>query len=62
MLAEEPPGVLIACSPDSGLNAGAILQQVLTAAGGKGGGAATLAQGRLPSAETGDALAAALGF
>jgi alanyl-tRNA synthetase len=62
VLAEEPPGVLIACSPDAGLNAGAILKQVLAAAGGRGGGAATLAQGSLPNAQVGDALADALGF
>jgi len=62
VLAEEPPGVLIACSADAGVSAGAILKQVLAAAGGRGGGAATLAQGSLPSAQTGDALAAALGF
>jgi alanyl-tRNA synthetase len=62
VLAEDPPGVLIACSPDAGLNAGAILKQILSAAGGKGGGAATLAQGSLPNAEAGEALARALGF
>jgi alanyl-tRNA synthetase len=62
VLAEEPPGVLIACSPDAGLNAGAILKQVLAAAGGRGGGAATLAQGSLPNAQVGGALADALGF
>jgi alanyl-tRNA synthetase len=62
VLAEDPPGVLIACSPDAGLNAGAILKQILSAAGGKGGGAATLAQGSLPNAQTGEALARALGF
>jgi alanyl-tRNA synthetase len=62
VLAEESPGVLIACSPDAGLNAGAILEQVLSAAGGRGGGAATLAQGSLPNAQIGEALADALGF
>ncbi|HEY1945745.1 MAG TPA: alanyl-tRNA editing protein [Bryobacteraceae bacterium] len=62
VLAEDPPGVLIACSPDASLNAGAILKQVLSAAGGRGGGAATLAQGSLPNAQVGNALADALGF
>jgi alanyl-tRNA synthetase len=62
VLAEDPPGVLIACSSDAGLNAGAILKQILSAAGGKGGGAPTLAQGSLPNAEAGEALARALGF
>ena len=62
VLAEEPPGVLIVCSPDTGLNAGAILKEILARSGGRGGGAATLAQGSLPDAAAGDALAAALGF
>jgi alanyl-tRNA synthetase len=62
VLAEESSGVLIACSPDAGLDAGAILKQVLSAAGGRGGGAATLAQGSLPNAQVGEALADALGF
>jgi alanyl-tRNA synthetase len=62
VLAEDPPGVLIACSADAELNAGVILKQVLTAAGGKGGGAATLAQGSLPNVQVGDVLASALGF
>jgi alanyl-tRNA synthetase len=62
VLAQETPGVLIACSSDSGLNAGAILKQVLAAVGGRGGGAATLAQGSLPDDRVADSLAAALGF
>jgi alanyl-tRNA synthetase len=62
LLADDPLGVLIACSVDSGYNAGAILKQILVAAGGRGNGSATQAQGSLPSAEAGDALAAALGF
>jgi alanyl-tRNA synthetase len=62
VLAEEPPGVLIACSSDAGLNAGAILKRTLAEAGGRGGGAATLAQGSLPDSAVADTLAAALGF
>jgi len=50
-LAENPPAVLLAVSKDSGLNAGEILKAALTAAGGRGGGSATIAQGSLPSAE-----------
>ncbi len=62
LIAADSSGVLVACSADSGVNAGATLKQVLTAAGGKGGGAATLAQGNLPDPAVANALAAALGF
>ncbi len=57
-----PPGVLIATSADGGMNAGAILKDVLSRAGGRGGGTATLAQGSLPNAGVKESLAAALGF
>jgi alanyl-tRNA synthetase len=64
--AEQPRGVLIACSRDSGLDAGAILKRVVAAAGGRGGGSATLAQGSLPDGlgnrEIEVALEEALGF
>jgi alanyl-tRNA synthetase len=46
----EQSGVLLACSPDSELNAGAILKQVLSASGGRGGGSGVLAQGSVPEA------------
>ena len=49
--AENPPAVLLAVSKDSGLNAGEMLKAALTAAGGRGGGSATIAQGSLPNAE-----------
>jgi alanyl-tRNA synthetase len=61
-VAANPPGVLIACSADTGLNAGAILKQALLASGGRGGGSAVLAQGSLPDPEAAHALAKALGF
>ena len=57
-----PPGVVIACSPDSGLHAGSILKSALANTGGKGGGSATLAQGNMPDPGLLPALAAALGF
>ncbi len=50
--AEEPPSVLIASSVDSGVNAGAVLKQVLAENGGRGGGSATLAQGKVPDGAT----------
>jgi alanyl-tRNA synthetase len=46
---EQPPAVLFATSQDSGLDAGKLLKTALTEAGGRGGGAARLAQGRAPS-------------
>jgi alanyl-tRNA synthetase len=48
-LAEKPPSVLLAASKDSGVNCGEVLKRLLSAAGGRGGGNATLAQGSLPS-------------
>ncbi|HEY9013513.1 MAG TPA: DHHA1 domain-containing protein, partial [Gemmatimonadales bacterium] len=45
---ESPPSVVLAVSPDSGLDAGAVLKGLLGASGGRGGGSPTLAQGTLP--------------
>jgi alanyl-tRNA synthetase len=59
-LAENPPSVLLACSKDSGLNAGDLLKRTLAEAGGRGGGNRALAQGSLPSKEALDQLASAL--
>jgi alanyl-tRNA synthetase len=50
-LGTEPPAVLVAASPESGVDAGAALKAVLAAVGGKGGGSARLAQGRVPNVE-----------
>ncbi len=44
-----PPTVLLATSPDSGLDAGGILKPILAALGGRGGGQARQAQGTVPS-------------
>ena len=44
-----PVAILVAASKDSGFNAGQWLKSVISAAGGKGGGNAFLAQGSLPS-------------
>jgi alanyl-tRNA synthetase len=48
---EDPPAVLLASSPSSGLDAGATLKGALSALGGRGGGSPRLAQGSLPSAD-----------
>ncbi len=43
-----PPSLLLATSPDSGVDAGQTLKTVLQAAGGRGGGTARMAQGSVP--------------
>ena len=53
----DPPSVLLATSADSGVDAGQLVKAAVTAAGGRGGGNARMAQGSVPSPE---ALAAAL--
>src|SRR5205085_6224082 len=45
---ENPPSVLLAVSADSGINAGERVKAAVTAAGGRGGGSKTLAQGSAP--------------
>jgi alanyl-tRNA synthetase len=49
--AENPTSILLAASHGSGVHAGDLLKPLLSAAGGRGGGNATLAQGSLPSKE-----------
>lgn len=44
----DPPSVMLAAAEDLGFHAGAILKEHLSALGGRGGGAARLAQGSLP--------------
>lgn len=55
---EQPPVLLLAASADSGWDAGALLKDIVTKEGGRGGGSARLAQGSLPDLE---ALERALG-
>ena len=43
-----PPAVLLATSPDTGIDAGAMLTSLLASVGGRGGGSARLAQGMVP--------------
>jgi alanyl-tRNA synthetase len=45
---QDPPSVLLAASADSGVDAGKVLKAALTAAGGRGGGNARIAQGSVP--------------
>jgi alanyl-tRNA synthetase len=50
-ISENPPSVLLAASPDSGIHAGDRVKAAVTAVGGRGGGNATLAQGSVPTVE-----------
>jgi alanyl-tRNA synthetase len=44
-VSEAPATVLVASSPDSGIQSGTIIKEIVAEFGGKGGGAANLAQG-----------------
>ena len=48
---ENPPSVLLAASGDAGVDAGRLVKEAVTAAGGRGGGNARMAQGSVPKAE-----------
>jgi alanyl-tRNA synthetase len=48
-VSEDPPSVLLAASADSGVHAGNRVKEVVSAAGGRGGGNAALAQGSVPA-------------
>jgi alanyl-tRNA synthetase len=48
-ICEDPPTLLLAASPDSDIHAGERLKAALAAAGGRGGGNQTLAQGSVAS-------------
>ena len=62
IVGKEPPAMLLACSPDSGIHAGAKLKDTLGKLGGRGGGSATFAQGSLPHFEAAETLIGELGF
>ena len=55
----EPPTLVVAAAADTGVDAGKVLKVALDAVGGRGGGNARLAQGKLPRADTADAAVAA---
>lgn len=48
-ICDSPPSLLLAVSADSGIHAGERVKAVVTAAGGRGGGNRTLAQGSVPA-------------
>ena len=58
---DDPASILLATSLSSGIDAGAVLKELLAASGGRGGGSARLAQGSLPSKEALMHTIAALG-
>ncbi len=59
---DDPAGVLLAASADSGVNAGSVLKSIWASAGARGGGSAAMAQGNLPEVALLVPLRAALGF
>ena len=59
-ICENPPSVLLAASADSGVHAGDRVKAAVTAAGGRGGGNAALAQGSVPSAAALESVTRAL--
>ena len=52
----DPASVLLAVSPDAGIDAGKLLKAALAESGGRGGGTARMAQGSVGSAEALDAV------
>lgn len=56
----EPASVIVAASPDAGLNAGALLKTALAAVGGRGGGSTTFAQGTVSNPALLDQVVATL--
>jgi alanyl-tRNA synthetase len=58
---QSPASILLSAAPDSGIDAGSVLKEVLRTAGGRGGGSAVLAQGTLPHPEQLEQVIALLG-
>jgi len=56
-VSDDPASVLLAASADSGVHAGNRVKEAVSAAGGKGGGNQTLAQGSVPPASLKDVVA-----
>ncbi len=59
-ISENPPSVLMAASADSGVHAGDRVKAAVTAAGGRGGGNAGLAQGSVPDLKALESVVAQL--
>ncbi len=50
-ISENPPAILVAASKDSGVNAGELVKNAVSANGGRGGGSPGMGQGSLPDLE-----------
>lgn len=59
-ISQEPPSLLLAASPDSGVHAGERVKAAVTGAGGRGGGNQAVAQGSLPAGADLEAIARTL--
>jgi alanyl-tRNA synthetase len=59
-LSTDPPSILLAASPDSGVHAGERVKAAVTVAGGRGGGNQGLGQGSVPSSASLEAIASSL--
>jgi len=55
-----PPAVVLAASPDAGVDAAGLLKGLLATVGGRGGGSARLAQGIVPGHPQLEAVVASL--
>jgi alanyl-tRNA synthetase len=58
---DDPPGLMLATSEDSGVDAAAQLKAALEPVGGRGGGSPRVAQGRVPDRDRLEQVVAALG-
>jgi alanyl-tRNA synthetase len=56
-----PPAVVLAASPDAGIDAAGVLKGLLANVGGKGGGSAALAQGIVPGRAQLESVVASIG-
>ncbi len=56
-----PPAVVLATSPDTGIDAAGLLKSLLTSVGGRGGGSARLAQGIVPGRQQLETVVESLG-
>jgi alanyl-tRNA synthetase len=56
----DPPALLLAASEDTGVDAGRVLREAVTSAGGRGGGSPRLAQGTVPDRARLDQVVSAL--
>jgi alanyl-tRNA synthetase len=58
---DSPPAVLLAASPDAGVDAAGVLRGLLASVGGRGGGSPALAQGIVPGKAQLEAVVASIG-